>query len=141
MLIPRFEIEKWRRRLREPIMYGIVGGISAACYVCLGVFFSRVLGARPSVALAGALGVMLLPNYTAQRTFTFRSQRNHGEALPRYLATQLVSNLFGMALSELLASQVAVWPWITFSFVALMIAVINFVLLKFWTFVTVNSSV
>ena len=122
-------------QLRDPVVFGIIGCISAACYVALGVFFSRLPGVRPSVALAGALVVMLLPNYAAQRTLTFRSQRNHRQALPRYLVTQAISNLLGMALSELFADQVAVRPWMAFTVVAFVIAAVNFTLLKFWTFV------
>ena len=93
-------------QFRDPVVFGIIGCISAACYVALGVLFSRLPGVRPSMALAGALIVMLLPNYAAQRTLTFRSRRNHRQALPRYLVTQAISNLLGMVLSELFADQV-----------------------------------
>jgi putative flippase GtrA len=122
-------------KFRDPVVFGIIGCISAACYVALGVLFSRLPGVRPSMALAGALIVMLLPNYAAQRTLTFRSRRNHRQALPRYLVTQAISNLLGMVLSELFADQVAARPWVAITVVAFVIAAVNFTLLKLWTFV------
>ncbi len=84
--------------------------------------------------MIATLIVLVPPVYLAQRRVTFRSARAHAAAFPRYVATQLAGNAVAVVLSEVFATAVLARPWIAFAAVALVVAVVNFALLKLWAF-------
>jgi putative flippase GtrA len=120
--------------LREIVLFLAVGVTSAAIYVILCVFFTRVCGFRPSVAIIATLTVLIPPTYLSQRNLTFRSERNHAGAFPRYLATQVAGNALAVLGSELVPAMIRSQPWLAFSVVAIGVAATNYTLLKRWTF-------
>jgi putative flippase GtrA len=121
-------------RFREIVLFLAIGGTSAAIYVILCVFFTRVCGLRPSLAIIATLVILIPPTYLSQRNLTFRSDRNHGGAFPRYLATQVVGNGLAVVGSELIPAVIRSQPWLAFSVVAIGVAATNYTLLKRWTF-------
>ncbi len=121
-------------RLREIVSFLAVGGTSAAIYVILCVFFTRVCGFRPSLAIIATLGILTPPTYLSQRNLTFRSDRNHAGAFPRYLATQAAGNALAVVGSELIPALIRSQPWLAFSVVAIGVGMTNYLLLKLWTF-------
>jgi putative flippase GtrA len=120
--------------LREIVLFLAIGGTSAAIFVVLGVFFTNLCGFRPSFAIAASLVLLVPPTYLAQRSLTFRSDRNHASAFPRYIATQILGNALAVVGSELFPAVIRERPWLAFSAVAFGIAATNYVLLKLWTF-------
>ena len=121
--------------MRQPVTFLFVGGVSAVCYVALDVFFARVLGIRPGAAVALAMLLMLPPSYLAHRRLTFRSSRRHLDAASRYVAVQVISNVVGALASETFSDWVVASPWAAFTVVTMIVATINYGLMKFWTFV------
>jgi putative flippase GtrA len=111
-----------------------VGVTSAAIYMILCVFFTRVCGFRPSLAIVATLVILIPPTYLSQRNLTFRSERNHAGAFPRYLATQAAGNGLAVLGSELIPAMIRSQPWLAFSVVAIGVAATNYTLLKRWTF-------
>lgn len=122
------------RGLRELLAFVIVGSISALLYVALNVVFAIGFGMRPGLAIMLTLALLMPPTYLAQRGLAFRSRRPHRAAFPRYVATQAIGNLVGIAIAELGAPLVSAFPWAAFTAVAVVIAGTNYFLLKLWTF-------
>jgi putative flippase GtrA len=119
---------------RELLAFVIVGVTSALLYVTLNVAFAVRCGVRPGLAIVLTLALLMPPTYLAQRGLTFRSSRPHRAAFPRYVATQAIGNLVGIAGAELGAPLVSAFPWAAFTAVAVVVAGTNYFLLKLWTF-------
>lgn len=119
---------------RELMAFAIVGVISALFYVTLNVAIVVEFGLRPGLAIVLTLALLMPPTYLAQRGLTFRSSRPHRAAFPRYVATQAIGNLVGIAGAEFGATLVSAFPWAAFTAVAVVVAGTNYFLLKLWTF-------
>lgn len=125
---------RWRGPAREPVLFLLVGGSSAAAYTALGVLFTAGFGMRPSLALALTLAIVMPPTYLLQRALTFRSRRAHGSAFPRYVATQAISNGVAIVGAELFADAIRARPWLAFAAITVLVVVLNYTLLKSWAF-------
>ena len=81
-----------------------------------------------------AYGTGIIFNYLVQRSFTFRSQRAHQHAGPRYLVVQLV----GMGINTLviwLGVTIGHWPFLPVQFIAIVFtATWSYFGQKFWAF-------
>ena len=120
-------------RLREIAVFLLVGGTSAALYMLLNVVFTRA-GLRPSLSILLTLAILVPPTYLAQRRFTFRSERNHWAAFPRYAGAQLLGNALALLAAELFPSPIRAHPTVAYFLIAVMVAVVNYGFLKFWAF-------
>lgn len=125
--------------LREIIIFLLIGGTSAVLYTLLGAGFT-LLGAHPGLAILLTLVVLMPPTYWAQRQLTFRSDRRHRAAFPRYVGTQCIGNGIGLLGAALWPSEIARQPLIGFAVIAVVVAMTNYLCLKFWAFrETVNG--
>ncbi len=120
-------------QLREIVLFLVVGGTSAMLYLALNVGFTWA-GLRPSLSILCTLGLLIPPTYLAQRRFTFRSDRSHGAAFPRYMGAQLAGNGLALVGAELVPSLIRTYPLASFTFITVMVAVVNYGILKFWAF-------
>jgi len=120
-------------RARELILFLTVGGTSAALFTVFGVLFTRA-GVRPSLAMLLSLAILIPPSYLAQRSLTFRSDRPHRSAFPRYLGTQAVGNALGLIVAEAVPAVVRGHPQVAFPLLAIGIAGTNYLLLTLWAF-------
>ena len=120
-------------QMREILVFLLVGGTSAMIYTGLNVLFTQS-GLRPSVAILLTLAILVPPTYLAQRRFTFRSERGHGWAFPRYAGTQLLGNALALIAAEIFPTPIRAHPLVAFILIAIMVAVTNYGMLKFWAF-------
>jgi putative flippase GtrA len=120
-------------RVRELVLFLLIGGTGALLYTALNVLFTRA-GVRPSVSIIITLVILMPPVYYAQHRLTFRSGRDHRSAFPRYVGTQLFGNLLAMGAAEVFAAPIRANPLIAFVIIAAMVAAINYGILKFWAF-------
>ena len=125
---------RWSGRARELALFLLVGGGSAAAYTALGVLFTAGLDLRPSLAVLLTLAIVMPPTYLLQRALTFRSRRGHGIAFARYLATQAISNGVAILGAELCADAIRARPWLAFAAITVLVAAMNYTLLKSWAF-------
>ena len=123
-----------RTGARELAIFLVVGGTSALAYTALGVLFTSGIGLRPSLAVLLSLALVLPPTYLAQKRLTFRSNRAHGSALFRYASTQAISNGVAVLGAELFADAIRAQPWLAFITIAVLVACLNYTLLKTWAF-------
>ena len=129
----------WLRRaaasgqLREIVLFLLIGGTSALIYIGLNVALTWA-GMRPALAILCTLALLIPPTYLAQRRFTFRSKSNHATAFPRYLGTQLMGNIVPVVAAELFPTLIREHALVAFFILAVMVAVTNYGILKFWAF-------
>lgn len=120
-------------RAHELIFFLIVGGTSAALFTAFGVLFTDA-GVRPSLAMLLSLAILIPPSYLAQRSLTFRSDRPHRSAFPRYVATQAVGNALGLTVAEAVPTFIRGHAPAAFPLLAIGIAGTNYLLLRLWAF-------
>ena len=119
--------------LRELILFLIIGGTGAIAYTLLNYMFTNS-GIRPSMSIALTLVVLIPPVYYLQHRLTFRSGRNHLSAFPRYAGAQLFGNLIAMAIAEAVPGPIKANPLPAYILIAMIVAAINYGILKFWAF-------
>lgn len=119
--------------LRELFLFGLIGGTGAVLYAGLNVLFTK-LGVRPSVSIVITLALLMPPVYYLQHTHTFCSGRSHLSAFPRYAGTQIFGNLLAMLLAELFPKPIEAYPIAAWIAIAVIVAAVNFGILKFWAF-------
>jgi putative flippase GtrA len=120
-------------RVREIILFLLIGGTSALIYTGLNVLFTTA-GLRPSLSILVTLALLVPPTYYAQHRLTFRSGRGHRSAFPRYLGAQLFGNVLALIAAELFPSPIRTHPFASFVLIAIMVAATNYGILKFWAF-------
>lgn len=122
-----------RAALPEALRFAAVGAASAGVYFLLYWLFgwlTRLAWLRATLAY----GVGMLFNYLVQRSFTFRSQRQHHHAGPRYLLVQLGGLLINTAVVYL-GVDLAQLPFLPVQLLAIVLtAVWSYVGQKFWAF-------
>ena len=115
------------------VRFAGVGTAAAAAYVVLSWGLNRIGFELWFASLASYLAIIPLA-YLSQRRLAFRSTSPHQSSFPKYVSAQTL----GLALSAILAALTSVYvalsPFFAFVGVALIIAIINFLLLKFWAF-------
>lgn len=119
--------------LRELILFLIIGGSGAIAYTALNYMFTKS-GIRPSVSILLTIVVLIPPVYYLQHRLTFRSGRNHLSAFPRYVGAQLFGNIIAMAFAEAVPEPIKANPLPAFILISMIVAAINYGILKFWAF-------
>jgi putative flippase GtrA len=119
--------------LRELILFLIIGGTGAIAYTALNYMFTKS-GIRPSLSIALTLVLLIPPVYVLQHRLTFRSGRNHLSAFPRYVGAQLFGNIIAMAVAEAVPEPIKANPLPAFILISMIVAAINYGILKFWAF-------
>lgn len=66
-----------------------VGAVSTLLYAALGLTFSHALGASALCSTIAAYSLCAVFSYVAHRRITFRSERAHVAAVPRFAVTTL----------------------------------------------------
>jgi len=118
--------------IRTLASFVVVGGLGALAYVLISTLLAG-MGVTPWLASGMSYLVLIPVIYVFQRNLTFRSDRTHGTAFPRYLASQAVGFALAVTL-PLLVKEAGMQPVVAFSIVALAVAATNFVLLRLWAF-------
>jgi putative flippase GtrA len=80
---------RWRELVAELIRFGGVGGLTTVVYFSLLWLLTRLLSAPMWVLVTLAYLPPLVLAYVLHRSFTFRSQKGHGAAGPRFIVVQL----------------------------------------------------
>ncbi len=121
--------------MRTMLSFVGVGAAGAGAYVGLSSIIHS-LGLSAWIASLASYLVLIPTVYLAQRNITFESRASHLSSFPKYVTTQIV----GLTLSALVPYQLeqsgGVPAPVAFALVAITIALVNFILAKYWTFAT-----
>ena len=79
----------------------VTGGGAACLFFVLSFGFVHA-GLPPFAGTLLAYAIAFVASYTTQQAWTFRGERRHAEALPRYLAAQVACALASALLARLL---------------------------------------
>lgn len=114
--------------------YAVVGLIGTSTHFSLLYFFVEALYWDPVLASVSAFPPVVFLSYILNRNWTFKSDKEHQIALPKYLAVSLVSLANNSILMYTLVSLLDIW-YLTAQLCSIaIIPVINFVLKKYWAF-------
>lgn len=115
------------------LRFVITGGSAAALFFVLSFTFVRA-GLPPFAGTLLAYAITLAASYTAQQAWTFRGERRHAEALPRYLAAQVGCALLSGLLARLLVNQAGLPPLPMAAVTTVTSAAASYALSRYWVF-------
>lgn len=113
----------------------IVGAAGAGAYVILSSVL-HVLGLPAWIASLASYLFLLPTVYLAQRNITFESSGSHLSSFPKYVAIQIVGLTLSAVVPYQLEQSNQVPATLAFGLAAIVIALVNFVLVKYWAFAT-----
>ncbi|MEY2936587.1 MAG: hypothetical protein RL033_7336 [Pseudomonadota bacterium] len=130
----RLSLQVLRAALPELVRFAAVGVASAAIYFGLLWFFGWITPFPLAVLATLSYGTGIIFNYLVQRSFTFRSRRQHHHAGPRYLLVQVGGMLINSAVLHL-GVDLRRWPFLPVQLGAIALtAMWSYVGQKFWAF-------
>ncbi len=112
-----------------------VGAAGAGVYIVLSSIL-HVFGLEAWIASFVSYLVLIPTVYLAQRNFTFGSRASHLSSFPKYVATQILGLTLSAIVPFRLEESNAVPATASFVLVATIIALVNFILAKYWAFAT-----
>ena len=116
------------------IRFSVVGVLATTVHVAMAVALIELGGWRPVPGNGAAFMAALLASYVANYYWTYRSNRPHAGALPRFA----VVALSGFALNSLLMHSVVTQFHLNYRFglalVVLVVPVLSYVANKRWAF-------
>lgn len=119
--------------LQELVRFGSVGIASNVIY--LGALVGlRAIELPWWLSTGLAYATSMIANYLLQRAVTFRSQRNHQAAGPRYLLVMGTCLVINSAMMEMLVAHMGVHPVIAQGGTLLFTTALSYVGQKFWAF-------
>jgi len=123
-----------RRSVAEMLRFGFVGIVSNGVYFSVLPLLTFVFDAVLWLAGAIAYASSVLVNYLLQRSLTFRSQRAHRQAGPRYLVVQAVALGLNSLLLGLLVTRMGLHFVIGQGAALVVTTAWNYLCQKFWVF-------
>jgi putative flippase GtrA len=118
---------------RQLVAYTVVGGTGALAYAAIATTLT-MMGGTVWIVSTVCYALFIPVMYLAQRGWTFGSQNSHISSFPKYVVTQA----FGLAIAAIvphaLVNGLGISAPIAYLFVLGIIAIGNFVVLKFWAF-------
>ena len=124
-----------RGPLGDLLAFVLVGAGGALAYVVLTTLLMSLGVPWPRwVSGAACYGVLVVPVYLTHRRFSFQSDTQHRVALPRYVAVQTMAVGLAALFSWLFFSVFGVPSLYGSVLVIVLIAAVNFTVLRLWAF-------
>lgn len=126
--------ERLRAALPEFQRFALTGLASAGIYFGLLAFFAAITRLSLTVRAMLAYGIGIIFNYLMQRSFTFRSTRQHQHAGPRYMVVQLGGWVINSGVIWLGVDVAHFWFYPVQFAAIVLTAVWSYLGQKFWAF-------
>lgn len=114
--------------------YIVVGVLSTLTHLTLLYILVEFFQLSPLPASSIAFIWVVLQSYWLNRTWTFRSDRNHLSSLSRYIVVSLVGFFSNLAIMYFMLSVGGLWYMAAQTVTILVIPLINYLLHRYWTF-------
>lgn len=122
--------EQFRRLFR----FGVSGTAGAVTFFTVLLLLVEVLGVGPTPATSVAFIIAVLQNYVFHYHFTFKSEKGHKWALPRFITASVIGFFLNVGIVWL-GAQVLGVHYLLAQFVAVAFVITsNFVLAVLWVF-------
>jgi putative flippase GtrA len=117
----------------KTVRFFVVGIGAAGLLFLLNAFFVW-MGMEPFISGVVAYAIAFVCAYSAHHAWTFSGARSHGQAFPRYLATQAICALIAGLVSHVSVTSLGA-PIAVMSFLATVIgSASSYVLTRYWAF-------
>jgi putative flippase GtrA len=113
--------------------FALVGGISVAVYFLIIFVMAPIISSTVVLAAVAYVGSAIF-NYVLQRNFTFRARIPHALSFSRYIGMHVIALVINSGLMVLLVDVATVNLYVAILIVAGFIAVMNFLLSRFWVY-------
>ncbi len=119
----------------EKLRFLLVGGYNTVfSYALYTLFLYLSNGSLPQIALAGSFFISSLNSYLTQKFFVFNTRGNYKQEYIRCLETWVISYFCNAGLLWLFIDCLKLNPYIAQIPALILVAVINYVLLKYFAF-------
>ena len=124
------------RRLREPLVFGIVGVISTLIYLAVSLFCARGLElvALPSSIIGHSVATVW--SFLGHHRLTFQREGQYGHYGRRFFVLMVLNYLANMAIVQIVSGWLGYSDTASFIAVALLIPGFSYLVSKFWVFKT-----
>ncbi len=117
------------------LMFFVIGACAAAAFVVVSTTLIWVLPMFESwLVSACCYAAFIVPVYLLHRRFTFGSDASHGQALPRYVAVQMMALALASMFSFLLHGAFALPSLMAAILVIALTSGLNYLVLRAWAF-------
>jgi len=114
--------------------YFIVGALGTVTHLSLLYIAVEYLGFAPIVGSSCAFIWVVIQSYFLNRNWTFRSERRHSSALPRYVTVSTIGFFGNFSMMYILLNIFGLWYMLAQILTAFVIPLMNFLLNRYWTF-------
>ena len=111
----------------------VIGATGSGAYVVLSSLL-HFLSLQAWIASLVSYLFLIPTVYLAQRNITFESRASHSSSFPKYVACQMVGSALSALVPYQLEQSSGVPAPIAFGLAAIVIALVNFILVKYWAF-------
>ncbi len=116
------------------VKYLVVGGLGTVTHLSLLYIAVEFFGVPPLLGSCTAFIWVVIQSYFLHRNWTFRSDREHSSALPRYLVVSGIGFAGNLAIMFVMFNILGAWYMLAQASAAIVIPILNFILNKYWTF-------
>lgn len=117
------------------LMFFVIGACAAASFVVVSTALIRVLPMVESWLVSTfCYAAFIVPVYLLHRRFSFGSEAPHGQALPRYVAVQIMALALATMFSFLLHGTFALPSLMAAILVIALTSGLNYLVLRAWAF-------
>lgn len=134
------QISRWTKKefFRQFGKFSAVGAFGTICHYLLLILMVSGFNMSPSVSAACGASLGAFVNYWLNKSITFRSQRRHCEALPRFMLLAVLGILLNASIVAWLTS-LAIFYLIAQIVATGFILMLNFIFSRYWVFQGVTN--
>lgn len=114
--------------------YVVVGVVGYLTYFLLLVVCVEYLALSPLLGSSIGFVWVVVQSYFLNKDWTFKSDKKHAQALPRYVIASSICFTFNLTIMYLMINVLGIWYLLAQAIAAVAIPAINFLLNKHWTF-------
>lgn len=129
-----FRLPMDRDHVLEVLRFGIIGLSSVGFYYALLIGFVELFNIPVLISAVLAYIISMIWNYWRQRSWTFKSDRDHRSAVPGYLVTHLIGMAINTLVLYLLIDFLVMHYILAQVFATCAVAAWSYLSLKIWVF-------
>lgn len=123
-----------KTNLAELIRFGIVGLSSVGFYYVLLIGFVELLGTPVLISAVLAYLISMVWNYWRQRSWAFKSDRDHKSSVPGYIMTHAVGMFINTVVLYVFTYYIGLYYILAQIFATGAVAAWSYLSLKLWVF-------
>lgn len=121
-------------RMRRLASFSLVGAAATLGYALLALAGTALFNAPAALVSGFAYALASILSYCGHRGLTFRSNRAHGVAIPRFMQVTLLGHLVSIALPALLSDGLGLPSILPVALTCVAVPLLNFIILPRYVF-------